>query len=193
MTIIEIDRAIKEAWINNIRADYSNYFLLLEDSLKNAFYSHLRSRLSDTFLLENKIRIFTEMNNGYEERIDIAIVRINDIEEDHLANRVVEYLAVIELKYKAKYTTITPFLDDIQKMRRYLKRKGMQDCQYYLGFIHEEEYGLEETSWLTEREKNSWAAGKLTELSGFYNRGTCVFTVISYNNLNEDLNHTMVK
>lgn len=192
MSLLVVDRVIKEVWINNIMSDYDNNFLLLEDSLKNAFYSHLRAKLTDTFLLSNNIRIFTELKTGHKERIDIAVVKIDDNEAAHLSDRIVEYLAVIELKYKAENTPIIPFLQDIEKTRRYLKRQGMKDCQYYLGFIHEEEYSLEETSWLTEKEQRTWAAGSLTELSGFYCGGGRVFTIMSYNNMNEHLNRTMV-
>lgn len=144
-------------------------------------------------MLSNSIRIFTEVNTGDGQRIDIAIVRIDDNNNEHLANRIVEYLAVIELKYKAENTPITPFLMDIQKTRRYLKKQGMKDSQYYLGFIHEEEYSLAELSWLTEEEQCTWAAGSLTELSGFYSGGAKVFTIMSYNNLNDDLNYKMVQ
>lgn len=69
----------------------------------------------------------------------------------------------------------------------------MKDSQYYLGFIHEEEYSLVELSWLTEEEQCTWAAGSLTEFSGFYSGGAKVFTTMSYNNLNEDLNSKMVQ
>ncbi|MEF2246403.1 hypothetical protein [Paenibacillus sp. IITD108] len=78
MPLIEVDRAIKEIWINNISTDYTNGFLLLEDSLKNALYSHLRTKLTDRFLLSNNIRIFTELKTENNERIDIAVVRIDD-------------------------------------------------------------------------------------------------------------------
>ena len=42
----EIDHTIKEIWLNNIAKDYSNHFLLKEDSLKCCFYYHLRRKLA---------------------------------------------------------------------------------------------------------------------------------------------------
>lgn len=165
---------------------------LLEDSLKNAFYFHLRNKLTDLFLLENNIRIYTELNTGVGERIDLAVVRINNDEEKHLSARIIEYLAVIELKYKSAQTTINPFFSDIQKAKNYLKRKNYNNCQYYLGFIHEVEYSLKEISWLTVKQQRTWAAGCLTELSGFYNEDKEVFTILSHNEMNDDLNHIVV-
>jgi len=189
---VTIDRAIKEAWLFNIKSDYSSNFLLLEDSLKNAFYYHLRSKLTDAFLKENKLRIYTELYTGYGERIDIAIVRIEDSKDVHLREQITEYLAVIELKHKGGTVPINPFLDDIDKMKMYLKRKDSNQCQYYLGFIHEAEYDLEETSWLKPKQQKTWAKGNLTELSGFYNEDKIVFTNLSYNDMNEDLNNLRV-
>lgn len=183
-----VDRAIKEIWINNIKNDYSNDYLLLEDSLKNSFYFHLRSKLTDDFLNAHNLRIYTELHTGYGERIDIAVVKINDSGDTHLRDRIVDYISVIELKHKWRQVPIKPFIDDIQKIKRYLKRKDYVNCQYYLGFIHEAEYDLEETAWLSSREQSTWAKGNLTELSGFYNEEKIIFTISSYNDINHDLN-----
>jgi hypothetical protein len=51
LILTTIDRAIKEAWIHNVKTDYMNSYLLREDSLKNAFYYHLRTKLTDHFLV----------------------------------------------------------------------------------------------------------------------------------------------
>ncbi|MEQ6391395.1 hypothetical protein RZN22_19220, partial [Bacillaceae bacterium S4-13-58] len=56
-----IDRAIKNVWNSNIPRDYQSFYLLKEDSLKNALYYHLRTKLHD-FLETNNIRIFTEFH-----------------------------------------------------------------------------------------------------------------------------------
>lgn len=149
----------------------------------------MRNNLSDRFLLDNNIRIYTELNTGLGERIDLAVVRINDDKEKHLNDRIVEYLAVIELKYKNAQTTINPFESDIRKIKNYLKQKNHIHCQYYLGFIHEAEYSMKEIAWLTIKQQKTWAAGFLTELSGFYNEDKEVFTILSHNEMNEDLNH----
>ncbi|GAB7057452.1 MULTISPECIES: hypothetical protein [unclassified Paenibacillus] len=166
---ITVDRAIKEAWLYNIKSDYSSNFILLEDSLKNAFYFHLRNKLTDAFLRENNLRIYTELHTGYGERIDISVVRIDDSEKVHLREQITDIVAVIELKHKSGTVPINPFREDINKVKTYLKRKEHPQCQYYLGFIHETEYELEETSWLSPKEQATWAKGKLTELSAFYN------------------------
>lgn len=192
MSLIRVDRAIKEVWINNIRMDYFNNFLLMEDSLKNSFYYHLRTRLSDQFLIKNNLRIYTELNTGYGERIDIAVVQVDDNIQGHLWEKIVDCLAVIELKHKGKQVSVDPFYLDIAKIKTYLKRKDYMNCQYYLGFIHETEYSLEETSWLNKRQQETWAKGSLTELSGFYNDDHPVFTVVSHNDMNHDLNRLRV-
>jgi len=57
--IKQIDKAIKEIWLNEIQSDYNNYLLLKEDALKCGFYHHLRSRIGD-LLLENNLRLFPE-------------------------------------------------------------------------------------------------------------------------------------
>lgn len=44
-----IDRVIKEVWVLNISKDYKSFFLLKEDTLKNALYYHLRTRLQHFF------------------------------------------------------------------------------------------------------------------------------------------------
>ena len=53
-----IDREIKQLWKTDIEQDYANCMLLKEDSLKNAFYHHLRTRLTDDFLIKNQIVLF---------------------------------------------------------------------------------------------------------------------------------------
>jgi len=187
-----IDRTIKEVWITRIKDDYQNSYLLLEDSLKNTLYHYLRNALSDKLLLKNNIRIFTELHNEFNERSDIAIVKLNDNANHSIKDRIVEVLAIIELKFKNSSSNIDPFIKDILKTKKYLRRKKYRNCQFYLGFIHETEYELEESSWLTLRQQNSWAKGKITELSGFINEDKPVFTIVSYNNLNKDINELLV-
>jgi hypothetical protein len=84
---------------------------------------------------------------------------------------------------------INPFLSDIQKIKKYMKHNNHSSCQYYLGFIHEAIYDLDETSWLSTKEQQTWAAGSLTELSGYYTDAKEVFTILSYNGMNDDINH----
>lgn len=57
-----IDETIKAIWKNEIAEDYKKHWLLKEDTLKNAFYFHLRNQL-DELLCNNDIRIFTEFTD----------------------------------------------------------------------------------------------------------------------------------
>jgi hypothetical protein len=188
-----IDYAIKTAWIKGVKEDYLNNFLWKEDSLKNAFYYHIRSMLGDSFMKENGIRIITEylLSNG--ERADIAIIQLE--EDKKYMNRDICYednvekvLAIIELKYKNAECNIEPFYSDINKIKRCAKRKCFEETQFYLGFIHETSYSLEEVAWI-DRKKEKWLNGNVTELSGFYldTEEKFVATITSYNNLNEKL------
>lgn len=194
-TFEHIDMAIKMVWKEDILRDYNNDFILKEDSLKNSFYHHLRNRLSDGFMTQNKIRIFTEYYLKNEERADLAIVQLkskNEMGNDgyYLKDRVEEILAVIELKYKDDGCGPDPFLKDVEKVRKYIRLRSFQQCQFYLGFIHETDYSVQETSWLSKRQQESWANGRLTELSAFTETESGKFDVkiISYNKLNSEFN-----
>ncbi|MGG2199593.1 MULTISPECIES: hypothetical protein [Paenibacillus] len=105
----------------------------------------------------------------FPTRSDIAIVRTKSDEYEQLSNNIEDVLAIIELKFKGYATNIDPFNKDIKETQKYLNKKKYRNGQFYLGFIHEAEYPLAQASWLTKRQQNSWARGKLTELSGFYN------------------------
>ena len=196
MDVIDrIDHVIKLVWKEDIFKDYHNDFILKEDTLKNTFYHHLRARLGDDFLSRHRLRIFCEyyLRNG--ERADLAIVMLKPEEEMvgqeyHLKNKVKETLAVIEFKHKNDACGPKLFFKDVEKVKKYISLKGYLKCQFYLGFIHETEYSLEETSWLSKRQQASWAIGRLTELSAFYEEesGNMEMKVISYNKLNSELN-----
>jgi hypothetical protein len=182
-----IDRTIKEVWIEKIPNDYQSYYLLMEDSLKNALYFHLRTRLSN-LLDSNNIRIYPEYH--YKDcKADLAIVKLNDNpgKSDHLRDDVASVLAINEIKYKSG-SSIQPFEDDIQKIKKYVDMKPNDDTQYYLAFVHEAEYEFnEEDSWLTA-EQQEWAKGRLTELSGNYIEGQdeISWQVLSHNGFNPD-------
>lgn len=190
-----IDRAIKLVWKDDILKDYNNDFILREDSLKSSFYHHLRIRLGDGFMKRNRIRIFTEYFLKNNERADIAIVQLKaknlmSSAGYYLKDRVEQILAVIELKYKGDDCGPDPFLLDIEKVKYYMGLRSYKECQFYLGFIHETEYSIQETSWLSKRQQGSWANGRLTELSAFTEAESGKFDtkVISYNKLNTRLN-----
>lgn len=118
-----IDNAIKSGW-EAIFQDYKLHYLLKEDSLKNAFYHHLRNQLGDGVINRNLIRIFTEYDLLDGERADIAIVKLAPKTsfkggDYHLKERVDDVLAIIELKFKNGGNR-EPFRKNIEKVRRYL-------------------------------------------------------------------------
>ena len=191
--VLTIDRAIKEVWINEIREDLDKSYILYEDTLKNAFYFHLRNKLKK-LLVKNNIRIFTEFHDGKLSGkgviADIAIVKIGDTEEGHIKDNIEKIYAMIELKYKGAQAPIDPFVSDVKKMVEYIKDKELEECQFYLGFIHEGEFDIKEISWIQNKKQERLVQGRLTELSACYytNQDEMVYTIISYNDINKDLN-----
>lgn len=179
-----MDRTIKIVWTENIPNDYQSYYLLKEDSLKNAFYFHLRTTLH-SLLEKHNLRIYTEFH--YKGFIaDIAIVKISDepAGKDHLRDAVDAVLAVIEVKYKADGNE-KPYVDDVRKIKTYLDTQPLDETQYYLAFVHEVEYeNIEGDSWLTAAQQK-WAKGRLTELSGHYINDEMVWEILSHNGMNE--------
>lgn len=190
--LIKIDRAIKEIWLNEIKDDFNNSYILYEDTLKNAFYYHLRIKLK-ALLKKNNIRIFTEFHDGplSGKRLiaDIAIVKISDSINDHIKNNIEKLYAIIELKHKAKRVSIDYFISDLEKVTGYIKDKKLKGCQFYLGFIHEEEYDADELTWIQNEKQEKIVEGRLTELSANFYKGQdeILFTNISYNGMNRDL------
>lgn len=177
--IKEIDRTIQEVWLNNIAKDYSNYYLLKEDSLKCSFYYHLRRKLA-TILKENNLRIYPEYYfSELRYKADIAIVEIDPFcEANHLKDCVTKVIAVIELKYDGGNSerAVSWIKSDIQKMKNYIQ-SGIQ-CQYYFAVIYETE--CEYLNWLDKRSTNHWAANNVTELDAGYLDGKMIFEVHSY-------------
>jgi hypothetical protein len=54
----EIDRIIKEVWIQNIQKDYQEQYLINEDCLKMAMCYHMRRKMA-SLLKENNLRIYS--------------------------------------------------------------------------------------------------------------------------------------
>lgn len=197
-----IDRVIKEIWMNEIASDYCDGALLKEDTLKNSFYHHLRVKLDD-FLKKNRLRIYTEFNEKdikkRKMRADLAIIKISNEESDsnYLGKCVGSVLTIIEFKYmQGGGNAVKIIQKDIHKMKDYIKHFKFEDCQYYLGIIHEHEYPNDEINWLSDRQSNSWAKGRLTELGACYykresenDENEIGFSVCSYNDFNEELNN----
>ena len=72
-----IDKTIKEIWVNEIKNDYDEDYLLKEDSLKNSLYFHIRSTLEDV-LRDNNLRIYPEFYfTELKYRADLAIVQMD--------------------------------------------------------------------------------------------------------------------
>ena len=168
-----IDEAIISIWTHEIKADYESRWLLKEDTLKNALYFHLRSKLGKLFD-ENDIRIFTEFtdwkfkHSGY--RPDMVIARVKpDSDESYWGDAITNCLAVIELKYKTGFAASEEIYADYDKFRYYVETLDI-DSKLYMATIWE--YEDDETAWA---EDAVWVIGKLTELNASYKRSSdCV-------------------
>jgi hypothetical protein len=170
---IAIDKTIKNIWGNEIYEDYANEFLLKEDTLKNSIYYHLRKKLTDEFFYENDIRIFTEYDLHDRFRADIVIVKLRPeeemSEEYFLQDRVLDILAIIEIKYKN--TNLKPFESDILKVKKYIQSEKYPKCQYYLAFICEDTR-YEKKKWIDEE---TWIRDNVTILDVMYDSKTGYF------------------
>lgn len=168
--IEKIDIAIKKVWKEDLKIDYANYFLLKEDSLKNAFYFHLRSRLGEDFLHSNNLRIFTEYYiNG--ERIDLAIVEIDliAVEDYHLSDCVTRVLAAVEMKYKGAAVSDDVFYGDVNKILSFIHSWG-HETKHYLAFIQAKYFKTENVvNWLDD-ERAIKVKGQITELYAYLDK-----------------------
>lgn len=168
--INQIDITIKKIWKKEIKKDYENGWLLKEDTLKNAFYFHLRKKLGKIFD-ENDIRIFTEFTGekfkGSGCRPDMVIAKVDSKKDVYRGICVTKCLAVIEFKFKRGFAPTKDIYADFKKMRRYAN-KFKVDGKLYMATIWE--YEDDETAW--ENENNKWAKDKLVELNASYERDT---------------------
>lgn len=167
--ISKIDETVKSIWKNEIADDYKKHWLLKEDTLKNAFYFHLRNQLGE-LLSNNDIRIFTEFTDdkfrGTNFRPDIVIAEMDfDRHSDYFGDDVKTCIAVIELKYKNSTVPAKTILNDYDKLHKYVKKLKLDSkCKLYMATIWERED--EETYW--EDENSEWAKDRLTELNASY-------------------------
>lgn len=175
-----IDRSIKSIWLNEICEEYGKGFFILEASLQNSFYHHLRCKL-DELLIENDLYIYPEFyfgNLGYYA--DIAICKMDMSRATyHLRDRMTDVAAIIELKYGGSNDYIKT---DIPKLKTYIQAFGYE-CQYYFGAI-DEGAGRDRLNWLDRRSTNYWASGCFTELNAGCLNGTMYFEINSYNGMN---------
>ena len=163
-----IDETLISVWKNEIQRDYKNLWLLKEDSLKNALYFHLRTKL-ENLLNENDLRIFTEFTDcafkhrGY--RPDLVIAKVDmDADVDYWGDAVTECIAVIEIKYKTGFAASEEIYADYDKLKYYIEALGV-NCKLYMATIWE--YEDDETSWIGDTD---WAEGKVVELNASYKR-----------------------
>lgn len=102
-----IDEAIKLVWVDEIKRDYEENWIMNEDGLKNALYFHLRKQL-EPILVENNLRIFTEFKDaefqGKQYRPDMVIAHVDmESDADYWRQAVTNCVAVIELKFKSNF------------------------------------------------------------------------------------------
>lgn len=164
-----IHKAIREIWIKDIQKDYLNKALFKEDSLKNAFYYHLRRHLGDEFLRENNLHIFTEFRLVTGHKIDLVIVEM-DFEKaklQHLKYCIKDLVVAIEFKYTNDLND-KPYYKDTKKLMDYIEQLPYPHAHYFAAFIREIEYfDNESSSWLTEDMKLK-INGNYTELLSYY-------------------------
>lgn len=184
----QIDRVIKETWIDDIQKDYFSISLLREDSLKCAFYYHLRRKLAG-LLEEYNLRIYSEYYfPALQYKADLAIVQINpNSKEAYFKDFVVDVIALFELKFTSGTSTSTRdwIKHDTAKLKNYMQA-GSLSCQFYFAVIYEAERNC--LVWMDRRSTNHWASGYVTELDAGRIDGELVFAINSYNGLNSDLN-----
>ena len=166
-----IDYTIKNIWENEIAYDYDDGWLLKEDTLKNSFYFHLRTKVGKIFD-ENDIRIFTEFRDDKFRKSgfipDMVIAKIGwDGNTNYYGDDVEECLCVIEFKLKTGYNSANTIYNDYQKLYDYTQKLGV-DCKIYMATIWE--YEDDATNW--ERKNAAWAKNHLTELNASYEPGT---------------------
>lgn len=166
-----IHQAIQHVWKNCISSDYQDLFLHREDSLKNAFYYHLRLTLGDDFLRANRLRIYTEFHyrnlEHPQERADLVVVQLDK------KSNIVEVLATIEFKYKGFGVSDHHYHKDVEKVIRYIWHHPndiFKNTHFYLAFINETNYepiDPEHLSYATT-EQRATSAGRITELLSYF-------------------------
>lgn len=180
----EIDKIIKDVWLQEICVEYGKGNLIKEASLQCSMYHHLINRLS-TILQGNNLYIYPEVYfKDLKFFADLAIVEM-DMKKDttYLGDRMTDVAAIIELKYDGgtANTTADYIASDKAKIKEYVNVLPY-NCQYYFGVIYETEcVGL---SWFDRRSTNNWARDTVTELNAGYLEEEMYFEVNSYNDWN---------
>ena len=177
----QIDYAIKQTWLYDIKRDYENKWLLKEDTLVCSFYFHLRNTLG-SFMDENNLKIITEYhipkNNKFADMV------IGEFDEDYNVKKI---FAIIEFKYKGSKSGSDRIPEDIEKLKQY--KEIHNNCQFYIADIDEYyDYTFpEDLSWYDRRMK--WGKGCFTELNAAHidSSEKIGFYVYSHNDMNRQL------
>lgn len=96
----EIDKIIKEVWLNDICKEYGRGGLIKEASLQCSLYHYLQNKLSAIFQ-ENNLYLYPECYfKDLKYYADLAIVEMNmDSQASYLWDRMTDVVAIIELKF----------------------------------------------------------------------------------------------
>lgn len=184
---VEIDRLIKEIWLNDICEDYRRGNLIREASLQSSLYHHIRNRFG-SYLEKHSLYVYPEFYfRELKFRADLVIAEMDmDKKTQWLSERVTDIAAIIELKYDGGYAASTEnwIKSDKERLRIYAK-KLKYNCQYYWGVIYETECTW--LHWFDKRSTNTWGKGRLTELNAGLLSGQMTFEINSYNNMNKNL------
>lgn len=176
---------IKSIWAET-ETDYRNNFILNEDTLKNAFYFHLRTALAQSEEYAD-FRIFTECTNfGFSDnnkRPDMIIAHVDTSESNGKEINIQDIVAVIEFKYKSEQCTnvCEEVMRDFDKMRKYHRenRKLSPDSHFYIAAITLGDF-TEDTWFYDKRTLENWAKGHLTELVAYEPSGELEFKSIEH-------------
>ncbi|MCM3155019.1 hypothetical protein M3611_23695 [Priestia megaterium] len=170
---MNLDQLIKEIWVTNIKKDYEEKYLYKEDSLKNALYYHLRSKMD----LSEEIRIYPEFRLSCGRRVDIAIVKV-DFEKarsHHLSESIHSIEALIEIKYIKAGLSDEAFYKDLNKLADYYI--SYPGAKLYAAFIHEEHYSKEDLRWLDYTSLSEEVKSNISEISGYLDSENSEFIV----------------
>ncbi|MEQ7806177.1 hypothetical protein [Priestia aryabhattai] len=170
---MNLDQLIKDIWITNIKKDYEEKYLYKEDSLKNALYYHLRSKMD----LSKDTRIYPEFRLPCGRRADIAIVKIDSkkAQNHHLSKSIDSIEALIEIKYIKTGLSDEAFYKDLNKLSDYYS--SYPGVRLYAAFIHEEHYSKEDLRWLDYANLSEETKSNINEISGYLDSETSEFIV----------------
>ncbi|MGN0528090.1 MAG: hypothetical protein ACI4IE_03075 [Eubacterium sp.] len=175
-----LNEIIKSVWDNKIENDFRNSCILNEDTLKNAFYCHLRNEM-EKCIEYSDFRIYTECNDfgfsDYSQRPDLIIAKLNK-ETQGKRIEIEEIVAVIEFKYKSEKCTYVcdEIMHDVDKLKDYHRniRKLSDNCRFYIGAITLGDFTQDE--WIYDKRTiENWGKGRITELIAYEPNGELEF------------------